>query len=481
MSTPPRPTGDGPSDAGRTPARSRHSRGSRKRPGTDPSSDPGAGLIDRSGKVDAGAVFRAARDAVPPPTPALAPSPPPAPPSAPSVGASDDTESEGDDDLALPPSAIPTLPPRGEPQLVRFTLQHDLTKRLDKYLTDRITFMSRSKLQALIESGGVLVNGRTAKAATVLSARDVVEVRVPPPPSEDFEPQDIPLNVLFEDEHLIVLNKSPDIIVHPARTHTAGTLINALAFHFRNRSHFGGALSGVGKEFARPGVVHRLDRFTSGLIVFAKGDHAHWQLARQFMDRTVQKRYLALAEGVVEPAVDVIDVPIGPHPSRQKGFREMQVVRHDHLGKPALTHYRALAVFGSPVDETERDRRRRAGQPPPPAAPTRHTLLEVDLKTGRTHQIRVHLSHLGFPLLGDDMYGGHPLELRDGSTFARQALHAAMLSFRHPATGVPMQFEAPLPPDLRRLLDDLSLGPWERLPSASEAAINLSALLPARP
>ncbi|MFN3311802.1 MAG: RluA family pseudouridine synthase, partial [Thermomonas sp.] len=176
---------------------------------------------------------------------------------------------------------------------------------------------------------------------------DVVEVAVPPPPSEDFPEEDIPLDVLFEDEHLIVLNKSPDIIVHPARTHKKGTLINALAFHFRHRSSLGGSLSGVGRQFARPGVVHRLDRATSGCIVFAKTEQAHWQLANQFMARTVDKRYVTLAHGHVEPVIDVIDLPLGPHPSRERGYREKQVVRHDALGKPAVTIYRVLATLGT--------------------------------------------------------------------------------------------------------------------------------------
>jgi 23S rRNA pseudouridine1911/1915/1917 synthase len=449
-----------PTDA---PARGDAARGepSRSEPlRTEPT--PG-GLIAPGGKVDPGAVWRAANvkgrgaDATPDEPPAEDHL----------YGA--DVDDEEIESLAEGQAA--TLPKVGEPTVVTFQPQRDLDKRLDKYLCDRITFLSRSKLQALIDEGAVTINGRKAKASSPVHANDVITVRVPAPPSEDFEPQDIPLDVLFEDEHLIVLNKPAGLIVHPARTHTHGTMINALAFHFRNRSATGGSLSTVGSQFARPGVVHRLDRFTSGCIAFAKSDTAHWQLARQFMDRTVNKRYLALALGHVEPPMDRIDDPIGPHPSRQRGYREKHVVRHDHLGKPALTLYHTLARFGpSPGAATEKARRapRKAGgkdqlaPPPPPPPPPLATLLEVDLKTGRTHQIRVHFSHRGYPLLGDDMYGGPAVTLRDRTSFARQALHAGYLAFRHPISGTPMEFRAPPPADLAALLDTLRAGGVEK-------------------
>jgi 23S rRNA pseudouridine1911/1915/1917 synthase len=418
--------------------------------------EPG-GLIAPGGKVDPGAIWRAANAAAP------------SSPAAHADATADDLEPLEDDEeieaaLKLEEGQSAALPKPGEPTLVTFTPQRDLDKRLDKYLCDRITFLSRSKLQALIDAGDVTINGRKAKSSSTVHAEDVITVRVPAPPSEDFEPQDIPLDVLYEDEHLIVLNKQAGLIVHPARTHTHGTMINALAFHFRNRSSTGGSLSTVGSQFARPGVVHRLDRFTSGCIAFAKSDTAHWQLARQFMDRTVNKRYLAIALGHVEPAIDRIDDPIGPHPSRQRGYREKHVVRHDHLGKPALTLYHTLARFGpspgaaiSPAKPA--GRRGSATLPPPPLA----TLLEVDLKTGRTHQIRVHFSHRKYPLLGDDMYGGPEVALDNGETFARQGLHAAYLAFRHPVTGQPMEFRAPPPPDLGALIATLSRGGVERV------------------
>jgi 23S rRNA pseudouridine1911/1915/1917 synthase len=335
----------------------------------------------------------------------------------------------------------------GELRRVTFTLRRDLQKRLDKYLTDRITFMSRTQLQRLIDEGGVMVNRRVPKASTMLRLNDVVEVVVPPPPSNEINPEDIPLDVLFEDEHIIVLNKSPDIIVHPARSNLSGTMINALAYHFRHRSPSGGALSGVGKEFARPGVVHRLDRNTSGCIVFAKADEAHWKLGHQFEYRQVDKRYLAIVHGRVEPDVQVIDLPLGPHPSREKGYREKNVVRHDELGRNAVTICRVRERFLLPGDA-----RRVSGTAESP----HYTLVELELKTGRTHQIRVHLSYLGWSIVGDDMYGGRPFEdPQSGAVLSRQALHACTLGIRHPMSGEQLQFTAPVRGELAALVASL--------------------------
>ncbi|HBS28693.1 MAG TPA: RluA family pseudouridine synthase [Phycisphaerales bacterium] len=320
---------------------------------------------------------------------------------------------------------------------VTFRLSRDLDKRLDKYLTDRISFMSRNQLQRLIEVGGVTVNGRAPKASTRLRLNDVIEVAVPPPPPTDIQPEPIPLDVLFEDDHFIVVNKQPDLIVHPARSHHSGTLLNALVHHFQRS---GAALSTVGKEKARPGVVHRLDRDTSGVMVVAKDDEAHWKLGRQFENRAVDKRYLALVHGLVEPDADSIEAPIGPHPSKAKGQREKMVVRHDEMGKPAHTVYRV------------RQRFRLVGEWAPG-----FSLVELELKTGRTHQIRVHMSHIGYPLAGDDMYSGRPIALGSiapgaPGVFERQALHATRLAFHHPLTNQPVVFTAPLPPDLRGLI-----------------------------
>ena len=393
-----------------------------------------------------------------------------------------------------------------ELRTVSFTLQRDLDKRLDKYLTDRITFMSRNQLQKLIDEGGVTVNGKLPKASTRLNAGDTVAVVVPPPPLAGTAPEDIPLDVLFEDEHIIVLNKQPDIIVHPARSHLKGTLINALAYHFANRSAVGGALSSVGDEFARPGVVHRLDRHTSGCIVFAKRDEAHWKLGRQFEQRRVDKRYLAVVRGRVEPAVDVVELPIGPHPSREKGYREKYVVRHDEAGKHAVTIYRVreryeVGVRGGMRGGVEAAAGMRAVAPGWKAVETTvgvagakgggeggvvpgervgpYALVELELKTGRTHQIRVHLSHLGWPIVGDDMYGGRPFVDEDGATIiARQALHACVLGFTHPISGAKLEFTAPLRGDIALLVAALrrQSGGGERL-EAPGATVDLEQAL----
>ena len=329
---------------------------------------------------------------------------------------------------------------------VEFELSRDLNKRLDRYLVDRISFLSRSQLQRLIETGAVEVNGRTAKASTKLRKGDRVSVLVPPPPSTEIQGEDIPLEVLYEDDAMLVLNKQPDIIVHPARSHNSGTLLNALVYYFENKSTggSGGGLSDVGKEFARPGVVHRLDRDTSGVLVIAKDATAHWKLGRQFEKRTTNKRYLAIVHGLIEADADVIDVPLGPSPSKAKGMREKQVVRHDEMGKPAVTIYRVRQRFhGS-----------RTSGP--------FTLVELELKTGRTHQSRGHLSEEGHPIVGDDMYGGRAFEDGDsGTVIGRQALHAALLAFQHPITQETMSLVAPLPDDARALLSRLRRGAVE--------------------
>jgi 23S rRNA pseudouridine1911/1915/1917 synthase len=356
-------------------------------------------------------------------------------------------EGAADDDAELP--------------RVTFQLKSDLKKRLDKYLTDRIGFMSRNQLQKLIDEGGVVVNGRQPKASTVLRKGDVVEALIPAPPSKEIAAEEIPLDVLYEDEHLIVINKSPDIIVHPARSHLKGTMVNALAWHFRVKS--GGALSSVGTEFARPGVVHRLDRHTSGCIVFAKSDEAHWKLGHQFEHRRVDKRYLAVVHGRVEPPVDVIELPIGPHPSREKGYREKYVVRHDELGKQAVTICRVRELYDPHARE-----------------PTdRFSLVELELKTGRTHQIRVHLSHLEWPIVGDDMYGGRPvMDDSGGVVISRQALHAAVLGFEHPITRARMEFTAPLRGDMAGLVRMLRQGAGWTVVNPPGATVDLASACP---
>ena len=347
------------------------------------------------------------------------------------------------------------------PICVRFKLNRDLNKRVDRYLVDRIPFLSRTSLQHIIKEHAVTVNGRAPKPSTRLHLGDEVVVVLPPPPSTHIPAEDIPLNVLYEDDALIVIDKRDDIIVHPARGNRSGTLINAMAFHFQHRS--GGELSNVGEEFARPGVVHRLDRHTSGALVFAKSETAHWRLAKQFEQRQVNKRYLAVVHGQVEPSADVIDIPLGKHPTAKHKY----AVRWDDTGKPSVTIYRVREVYKD------------------------FTLVEMELKTGRTHQIRVHMLHLGYPLVGDDMYGGRHLTVGDvtgpagqgnrsprDSLMSRQALHAALLGFTHPMTNEPMTFQAPLADDLRDLVTLLRTYRFIDAPNVAGSMLDLDQVIP---
>jgi 23S rRNA pseudouridine1911/1915/1917 synthase len=338
---------------------------------------------------------------------------------------------------------------------VRFRVNRpSINKRLDRYLVDRIPFLSRTSLQQLIREQAVTVNGRVPKPSTKVSSGDVIEAILPPPPSTELPAQEMPLEVLHEDEHLIVINKAPDVIVHPARGNQSGTIINGLAWHFQHRS--GGELSPVGEELARPGVVHRLDRNTTGVLVFAKSEVAHWRLARQFEQRRVEKRYLTVVHGEIEPWADVIDVPLGKHPT----VREKYAVRWDPTGKPSVTLYHL--------------RERYEG----------FSLLEIALKTGRTHQIRVHLSHLGYPVVGDDMYGGKHLTVGDAIgtrnrqvLIHRQMLHAALLAFTHPITKRPLTFTAPLPEDMGTLVRLLREHRFKEAPELAGVLLDINDLL----
>ena len=320
------------------------------------------------------------------------------------------------------------------PVTVEFELLKDLDKRLNRYMVDRVPFLSRTQIQRLIDEEAITVNGRVPKSSTKLRKGDRIVAALPPPPSGAIQPEDIPLDVLFEDDSIIVVNKPAGLIVHPARSHKSGTLVNALAWRFKHVS--GGELSKVGEEFARPGVVHRLDKHTSGAIVSAKNDTAHWRLGKQFEMRRTDKRYLALVHGHPEKDVETIDLPLGKHPT----VKEKYAVRFDETGKQSLTIARVRERYIRAVGE-------------------KYALVELELKTGRTHQIRVHLSYLGLSIVGDDMYGGkHTTERMlggesDAMLLARQALHATTLGFRHPMTEQPVAFTAPVAADIRRAVD----------------------------
>lgn len=293
--------------------------------------------------------------------------------------------------------------------------------RLDAYLASQIDDWSRAQLQRLIEEEDVLVNGRPAKASYKVHANDRIAVELTSPSATNFVPENIPINVVHEDDELIVVNKAAGIVVHPAGGILSGTLANALAYHFSRLSLQPGT--------SRPGIVHRLDKNTSGLLVIAKSDRACEDLANQFRAREIYKSYIALVHGVFERNEGQIAEPIGRDPANRT---RMAVVRG---GRSALTIYRVRRSYD------------------------RFSLLDVDLRTGRTHQIRVHLAWLKHPVVGDELYGGgrdnsvtDPLLRRQIHKLGRQFLHAESLQFRHPRTGATMRFEAPLPPELSAIL-----------------------------
>jgi 23S rRNA pseudouridine1911/1915/1917 synthase len=302
--------------------------------------------------------------------------------------------------------------------------REDAGGRLDAYLAARINDWSRARIQRLIEDGDVLVGGRTIKASYKLRVDDEIEVELTPSVSAEFKPENIPVEVVYEDDELIVVNKPAGLVVHPAAGISSGTLANALAFHFQQLSTRAG--------HARPGIVHRLDRDTSGLIVVAKTERSHENLADQFRERTIFKSYVALVHGRVALASGKIDQPLARDPRNRT---RMAVVRG---GRPALSLYHVRRRF------------------------ERFTLLEVEIKTGRTHQIRVHLQWLKHPVVGDAVYGdGRDKTVTDArlrsriNALNRQFLHAEQLGFRHPRMGESLRFNAPLPDDLAKFLEEL--------------------------
>lgn len=306
----------------------------------------------------------------------------------------------------------------------------DVDTRLDAFLAAQIDGWSRARLQRLIEDEEVLVNGKPAKASYKLREGDEIEVELTPPPAASFTPENIPLDIIFEDDSLIVVNKPAGLVVHPAAGINSGTLANALAYHFQKLSTRAGDI--------RPGIVHRLDKDTSGLMVVAKNEATHESLADQFRAREVYKSYVALVHGVVKQEAGRIEQPIARDPRTRI---RMAVVP---AGRGALSLYKVRRSFKS------------------------FTLLDVELKTGRTHQIRVHLSWLKHPVVGDEIYGGgrdktvQDVRLRAAiRKLGRQFLHAERLGFRHPVTGESMQFVAPLPIELETMLAELDGGSSE--------------------
>lgn len=284
--------------------------------------------------------------------------------------------------------------------------------RVDKYLTTELDTMSRSKVQNLIADGYVIVNGETIKANYKLETGDKVEVFVPEPEAVDVEAEDIPLDIIYEDKDIVLVNKAQGMVVHPGAGNPNGTLVNTLLFHIKD-------LSGINGEI-RPGIVHRLDKDTSGILMVAKNDEAHVNLSEQLQNRTVKRKYWALVHGVLPHEHGTINAPIGRDPKDRQKFTVIKG------GKEAISHFRVLERI------------------------QKFSLMEVSLETGRTHQIRVHLNYIDHPVAGDKIYG--PKKSLEGNG---QFLHARMLEFTHPRTGETMSFEAELPALFEETLDRL--------------------------
>jgi 23S rRNA pseudouridine1911/1915/1917 synthase len=338
----------------------------------------------------------------------------------------------------------------------RFRVSKDLVRRVDQYLTDRVSYLSRSGVQRLIDDGLVKVNGKVIKASYHPRTGDIVEMVAPPEPVSEIIPEPIPLDIIYEDEHFIALNKQANLMVHPARGKWTGTLVNGLVHYGQKWSTINGAW--------RPGILHRLDRNTTGIMLVAKSDEAHWRLARQFENRTIQKTYMAIIHGVPELLADVIDMPIG----KDRYVREKQAVRKvENGGRPAVTRYEIQEIFNAAIDpsaEASGNVSHITLAPSPhsrdhqyPHPPQRFALVKLSPKTGRTHQLRVHLSTIGYPIVGDTMYGGRIFECGE-FRLERQALHAFEISFVHPGTLERMTLQAPLAADLNRLLQILRAG-----------------------
>jgi 23S rRNA pseudouridine1911/1915/1917 synthase len=305
-----------------------------------------------------------------------------------------------------------------EPTIHTLEIKND-AERLDKVVSTLIPDLSRTAVQRLIDAGYITVNGVIRRAAAHVYAGDKIIVEIPQPVSTELIPESIPLDIMFEDKDILVVNKSAGMVVHPGAGNPSGTLVNAVLAHCPDLKGVGGIL--------RPGIVHRLDKQTSGIIIIAKHDIALQQLQMQFKNRTVQKKYIALLIGQLEQSKGMIDAPIGRHKIHRK---RMAVTAN---GKEAKTKWEVVDIY------SDTDRRL-------------YTLVNVGLFTGRTHQIRVHFSWVGYPILGDSVYG----PTRSPIPMPRQFLHAASLTINHPVSGESMDFAAPLPDDLDNILKQLS-------------------------
>jgi len=335
-------------------------------------------------------------------------------------------------------------------QRVHIEIRRSLAnRRLDKYLAGRLGRpVSRTSLQRFIKEGAVTVNGRAVKCSYAVQAGDRIDMLLPEPEVKTITPEPIPVAVIYEDDDIIAVDKQADLIVHPARGNWSGTLLNGLAWYFQAHAGNIGDLPVRGEAY-RPGVVHRLDRDTTGVMLLAKSELALWRLGRQFELRRVSKTYLAIVHGHPELDEDVIDMPIGQHPRIKEKYAVDRRTGRPFAGvaKPATTRYLVRERLGGG----------QTGAPP-------FALMEFHPKTGRTHQLRVHASDLGHPIVGDSLYGGGPVyrsqlegrhDVAEGPIITRQALHAREIRFQHPRTMKPMALSAPLPEDFTTALEIL--------------------------
>lgn len=317
----------------------------------------------------------------------------------------------------------------------QFIVEPEASGRLDVYITEKIPELSRSRVQKLVETGHIIVNSEPVRVGYRVQAGDDISVTVPPPEPTDISAEDIPLEILFEDNELLVVNKPKGMTVHPAPGSTHGTLVNAILAHTDD-------LSGVG-GVERPGIVHRLDKDTTGVLVVAKTDLAHTSLQAQIQQKTAERAYTALVWGETKFNEAVVDAPIGRHPANRQKMAVIKDISR-YTARKAITHLKAIERFNG------------------------FTLLDARLETGRTHQIRVHCSFIGYPVVGDSVYGGVKRQLPGSygklaqqkigkliENLRGQALHARYLAFDHPVTGKRLEFETPIPWEMRELLEAL--------------------------
>ncbi|SDJ60892.1 RluA family pseudouridine synthase [Alkalibacterium thalassium] len=292
-----------------------------------------------------------------------------------------------------------------------FTIKNE-SGRLDKFLADQLPDHSRSQIQGWIKDEQVTVNSEPSKANYKLQQDDVIALSIPEPVEIDAQPEDIAIDIVYEDKDVVVINKPQGMVVHPSLGHEGGTLVNALLYHIKD-------LSGINGKI-RPGIVHRIDKDTSGLLMVAKNDVAHEKLAEQLQEKTAGREYIGLVHGVIQNDRGTIDAPIGRDPKNRKKYKVVE------NGKPSVTHFEVIERFND------------------------FTLLKLNLETGRTHQIRVHLEYIGYRMAGDPLYG--PRKTLEGPG---QFLHAASLQFVHPTTGERLSFSAPLPESFEKTLDHI--------------------------